>query len=68
MEFLDFEGVNIYEPNLDSFSETVDMFQSSPSTLDLQNTLKIAHIANGVDPLDAALQASLEMPLIKPFL
>tara|TARA_E500000331_G_scaffold279387_1_gene272440 strand:+ start:242 stop:448 length:207 start_codon:yes stop_codon:yes gene_type:complete len=68
MEFLDFEGSNFYEPIHDSSDGTVDKFQSSPSTLDLQNTLQIAHIANGVDPLEAALKASLQVPLIKPFL
>lgn len=35
---------------------------------DLPQALAIAHVANGMDPLDAALQAQLEAPLLRPWL
>ncbi len=34
----------------------------------LTQSLITAHVANGMDPMQAALQAQLEAPLIEPFL
>ena len=34
----------------------------------LSQSLATAHVANGMDPLDAALQAQLEAPLVHPLL
>ena len=37
-------------------------------TPDLTDMLTVAHISQGMDPLQAALEAQLQTPLIQPFL
>ena len=35
---------------------------------DLTHALAVAHVAHGMDPLSAGLQAQLDAPLLQPFL
>ncbi|NDG74386.1 MAG: hypothetical protein EBX49_03420 [Synechococcaceae bacterium WB8_1B_136] len=35
---------------------------------DLTEALTLAHVSQGMDPLQAALEAQLQAPLIEPFL
>jgi len=58
MEFFDWDTVN---PNTDLHSNC----ECSPNLVD---ALTVAHISNGIDPLQALLDAQLQAPLIKPFL
>lgn len=44
------------------------MGTSSGSTTDLTDMLTVANISQGMDPLQAALDAQLQAPLIQPFL
>lgn len=58
----------------------MDLFDSSPlhgsldtspacdCTPDLTNMLTVAHVSQGMDPLQAALEAQLQTPLLQPFL
>jgi hypothetical protein len=58
----------------------VDLFDPSASQLplhltpdcsctpDLTEALTLAHVSQGMDPLQAALEAQLQAPLIQPFL
>ena len=44
------------------------MVKDSGCTADLTDMLTVASISQGMDPLQAALDAQLQAPLIQPFL
>lgn len=58
----------------------MDLFDPSPlqgsldpnptchCTPDLTDMLTVAHVSQGMDPLQAALEAQLQAPLLQPFL
>lgn len=51
--------------SLDGMQEQITNYDCD---LDLTDMLTVAQISQGVDPLQAALDAQLQAPLIKPFL
>jgi len=58
MEFFDWDTIN----------PTTDLSPNCDCNPNLVDALTVAHISNGVDPLQALLDAQLQAPLIKPFL
>ena len=58
MEFMD---LNAIQPALDFMPEC----SCNP---DLTQALTVAHVSQGMDPLQAALEAQLQAPLIQPLL
>jgi hypothetical protein len=63
------DAFDLHDPGLELGFETNHCHEPSTGAEDhFSQVLTAAHIANGMDPLDAALQAQLDAPLIRPLL
>lgn len=68
MEGLDPTSLDGFGPDLESPVLIQPLAMPCQTGDGLAEALAVAHVAHGMDPLDAALQAQLDAPLMKPFL